>query len=271
MKMSFFSANTLMRQLARSVPRCKNISRINTNGHSSLLSSSGVKSCNVSNRLFSHVCVRHPRSPVASVHAISVRHNSTEVDKALGDAAEEEMQYTRDQGGDDLPQLDGYTATHDGSVVTLTKKGEGETINIYFNVNDTLEQVNFDTESMETDEEPELVCRPSFIVEINKGGQDSIQLECDFLDDEDIGAEESEGRHLVISSVSMNVGHDQKDSVYYVKSDNMDENMYEKMREVLEARGIDSEFRDKFQDYATAYERQLYLKFLDGLKNCMKK
>lgn len=48
------------------------------------------------------------------------------VDKALGDAAEEEMQYTRDQGGDDLPQLDGYTATHDGSVVTLTKKGEGE-------------------------------------------------------------------------------------------------------------------------------------------------
>lgn len=47
--------------------------------------------------------------------------------------------------------------------------------------------------------------------------------------------------------------------------------MYEKMREVLEARGIDSEFRDKFQDYATAYERQLYLKFLDGLKNCMKK
>ncbi|VDP68524.1 unnamed protein product [Echinostoma caproni] len=50
---------------------------------------------------------------------------------------------------------------------------------------------------------------------------------------------------------------------YFVYTDLFDDNMYDHTMQLLMERQLDASFQDQLQDYCTAEEHKLYLKFLD--------
>ena len=132
-----------------------------------------------------------------------------------------------------LPSIQGFEVVADGANVTLKKSYNDENISIKFNVNHTVDaESEMGEEVAENDDKvPQMVSRPSFTVEIAKGGRPTFAMHCVYpvTDEmiEEAGGDASNSEHqgmrdvFEIEEIAFHQG-EWKDNTYAVSGDVMD-------------------------------------------------
>lgn len=173
-----------------------------------------------------------------------------------------------------LPSLKGWQITQDGPEVSLTSQQGQEEITVKFNVNHTVNPVDEFDEAQppqsNPDQPPEMKAKPEFVVEIRRRGS-KLGFSCGFVEDgpdtqPPAAAEEDIQDVFNINAVSI-YKDEFKDDIYAVSGDIMDGNLYDLLMNMLADRGIDENFAKSISDYATAYEHNLYVNLLEGIKS----
>jgi len=176
-------------------------------------------------------------------------------------------------------KLKGFEITSsNGAEVVLTKKQQNETIVVRLNVNNSVDDENAPTFEEEgskepKEAEPKMVSRPSFIVEISKGGNTSLAIQCAFpaadVDMQAGGEEEEQYADLIeIEEVALlSKGKEWDEKIYVVSGPTMDGTMYDMLLNMLEERGVDGDFVEQLVSFSTAYEHNHYVSFLEQLKD----
>jgi len=198
---------------------------------------------------------KHASLRFASNAASSKRENE------LTDFLVSEIELEKGSQKQALPKLDGWTVSHDGSDLTLTKNYNNEEITIKANICYSVDAVNPDSEN------GQMVCKPDFAIEIKKG-KSILGLNCSFIQDEDIEEEqqlEKADDDFQINEISIYEGEFQKNN-YAISGDVIDGNLYDMLMNVLEDRGIDQQFAKNLIEYSTVYEHGQYVSLLENLK-----
>nr|BAN20621.1 complement component [Riptortus pedestris] len=166
-------------------------------------------------------------------------------------------------------EVDGYKVKLDGSEVTLIKVNGDETIEINFNINHTV-----DTDPVEPDIEPtmdkpelgEMKSRPTFEVEIRRGGK-TLGFTCSTVSPSHNQGQQDESYNdlFMIDEVVMYDG-EWKDSNYSVSGEVLDGTLYDLFMNLLEDKGINNEFVDKVIEISTAYEHDNYVRMLEDIQ-----
>jgi len=160
-----------------------------------------------------------------------------------------------------------------GAEVVLQKQVENETITIRLNVNGTVDdEMNMDKGESKDQPEAKMVSRPPFVVEINKGGDSTLAIQCSFpvqdeLIDTTSGEEQQYEDLIELQEVALLKGEKWQDTTYCAQGSMLDGNLYDMLLNMLEERGIDAQFIDQLVEFSTAYEHQNYINFLEGLKD----
>uniref|UniRef100_D3TLR5 Mitochondrial complement component 1Q subcomponent-binding protein n=1 Tax=Glossina morsitans morsitans TaxID=37546 RepID=D3TLR5_GLOMM len=160
-------------------------------------------------------------------------------------------------------QLEGFSITYDGAEVELSKKAEKEKIIINFNVNhtvDTEEEPEVDP-TADKAEVGEMRSKPRFEVDIIKGDT-TLSFTCSYLMDP---PQEGEYNDVFgIDELTIFKG-EWKENIYAVSGDVLDGYLYDLLMNLLEEKGISSEFVEKMADLATAYEHSSYIALLENI------
>jgi len=169
--------------------------------------------------------------------------------------------------------LEGFEVKTQESELSFVKSFGQELITINLNVNHTIDS-EYDGEdpaqqqqqTQEKDDAGQMQSRPNFEVSIKKGDQNLV-FNCVFLrpNQEPVSSEEYEDV-FAIEEISLFNG-DWNEQVYAVSGDILDGYLYDLFMNMLEERGLNTEFMDKLSDYCTQYEHQLYIGFLGRLQN----
>jgi len=178
------------------------------------------------------------------------------------------------KSGGKLPKLKGFElSTAEGPNVTLTRKSENETIVIKLNVNNSVdESYNEPTEAAQQEaKDSQMLSKPSFIVEINKGGAKTLAIQCIFPPEDEVPPAEREGEHyedlIEIQDVAvLDKNQEWTDDVYSLSGGLMDGNLYDMLLKLLEERGIDGELVHQLVDFSTSYEHKKYVTLLEQLQ-----
>ncbi|XP_064612882.1 complement component 1 Q subcomponent-binding protein, mitochondrial-like [Liolophura sinensis] len=204
----------------------------------------------------------------------------TEVDKELVEFLDKEISLEKETSKKrGVPNLADFQAKTDGANVTLTRKLSDETITIKFNINNSVDADGL-PEAEEYDQSqgeiPNMISKPPFIVELNKGGKRTLSVQCSFPPPEGMSPDQSappETEQIVdsyeINEVALHEG-EWEEEVYSLQSDVMDGNLYDLLMDMLDERGINEEFTSNMVQYATGYEHAKYLEFLENLKTFTK-
>lgn len=165
----------------------------------------------------------------------------------------------------------------EGAKVVLTKNYNGETITLKANVNHAV-----DAESQEDERQPqgqannaqgEMVCRPDFTIEIQKGDE-TLGINCEFSHyDEEVDEEQDPDAIedlFHISEISL-FNKEFAEHNYLIAGDVMDVVMYDLLMNLLNERGINDQFMRLFVDYCTVYEHGQYIGFLEHMKRFLAK
>lgn len=163
-----------------------------------------------------------------------------------------------------------WKITPDGCEISMSRKEGNESITIEFNVNnatDLVDEGSSDFNVEETNEMPQMICRPPFIVEIGKPSGTKIRISCQFVSEleADDGDEQDVRDKFEIVQFSVTKG-DILPSTYVCSGETMDGEMYEKLMDMLDERKIDNEFAKELIDIGTRYEHKEYIKFLSTFK-----
>lgn len=172
-----------------------------------------------------------------------------------------------------LPRFQGFEVSADQADVTISKKIDGETITVKWNVTDTVDDDQMEPEFDQSEEqEGPIVSKPMFTVFLNKGASQSLALQCAFPPamPEEIGEDHMEDP-LDIAEVAIVNGTEWDSKVYSVMSSVMDRNLYSMLMNMLEDRGVNQDFMDELLDFSTSYEHKQYIGFLTGLHDFVKK
>ncbi|XP_022105090.1 complement component 1 Q subcomponent-binding protein, mitochondrial-like [Acanthaster planci] len=196
----------------------------------------------------------------------------TQGDEELAKFLKEEIQLEKDSRQfPDVPQIGDFQLSQEGAVATLTKKKDGETVKVMFNLNHSVEE-----EPQEDKPEEEAASKlrsyPEFTVDITKDTQSTLTISCrfDLNEVEPEGEEGPESNDLfMIDEVSIQDGQ-ASESTYRVGSEVMDANLYNFLMNTLEERGITDEFVEKLSDLSSALEHKLYIEFLQKLHKIAK-
>ncbi|XP_071094470.1 complement component 1 Q subcomponent-binding protein, mitochondrial-like [Haliotis cracherodii] len=203
----------------------------------------------------------------------------TEVDKELSTFLDKEIKFeestSKSKAG--LPKIPGFEVSADESQVTLTRKGD-VSLKVTFNINgsadsDQMPQIG---DTPPTDEDVQMISKPPFTVELDKGSGEVLAFQCAFSPSEDMEQESGEqGAEAIvdqfeIQEVSIHQG-DWKETVYTLPAETMDGNLYDLLMDMLDERGINDEFINNFVEFSTAYEHGKYLGFLKNLKSFVEK
>ncbi|KAG5896780.1 hypothetical protein JTB14_008356 [Gonioctena quinquepunctata] len=162
-------------------------------------------------------------------------------------------------------ELDEFKASLNGAEVTLTKKTDGETIKISFNVNHTVDTDPDEEpklhENVDKPEIGELKSKPAFKIELLRENT-TVTLLCSYINPN----EQDEGYNDVfgIDEISIYDG-EWNENVYAVSGEVVDSYLYDLILNYLEEKGISNEFVGKLSDYSTAYEHSAYIGLLEGL------
>jgi hypothetical protein len=178
------------------------------------------------------------------------------------------------------PKINGFELTKaDGPSVVLTRKIENETITIKFNVNNTIEDsmLGMDEghqQQQEEQAESEMISKPAFVVEINKGGDKTLAIHCVFPPADEVPPQEQAGQDehyedlIEIQDVTLlSKSQEWNEDVYSLSGSVMDGNLYDLLLKLLEERGIDADFLDQLIEWSTSYEHQKYVGLLEQLKD----
>lgn len=207
----------------------------------------------------------------------------TEGDRELVEFLDEEIQIEKET--DKAPsqlKFKGFDVSADSAEVSISKKLDGETITIKWNVNDTVsdddmpEFEEHQEPAQGEEEEPPIISKPLFTIFINKGGPTSLALQCGFIEDSEEMPGQIEGEAevvdpLEIHEIAMVPGTEWNNKNYSVMSSVMDGNLYALLMNTLEDRGINADFMRELETFSTHYEHKQYINFLQGLQDFARK
>ncbi|XP_013385378.1 complement component 1 Q subcomponent-binding protein, mitochondrial-like isoform X1 [Lingula anatina] len=237
----------------------------------------------VPSRQVSHVGLRQRSQILTTSNSIrnswiQTRCAQSEADQAMSEYLASEIKMEKEMGakGKGKESMPGWETECNGCNVILKKMRGDETITVKFNVNHSVDSNFDDTYSEEGDvaekeEEPELVSRPMFSVELSKGGT-ILQMTCVFSDaNEPIEPDQTEedvfeDAFSIDDVALLRQGESNSEAVYSLTAGVMDADVYQLLMNMLDERDIGEQFAQDLQSFATAYEHKQYISFLEGLK-----
>jgi len=226
------------------------------------------KNCNGVVRFSSSSSHRMPlvasrRESVSSVYRRCFHSSSslnkflTQGDQELAEFLSQEIRTEKDnQRSAVLPRVKGFTSKIDGSEVTLTKELDGEKIVVKFNVNITIEN-DFEEEGQEGGD---LHSTPEFMVDLSRKGQ-TLTFNCQTA----VPKDEEEDAFKILQIYSHDGTKHECESQYVASASEMDDNLYNLLMNLLDDRGINSEFAHEVMDLSTAHENKLYIQTLEDI------
>ncbi|XP_055343573.1 complement component 1 Q subcomponent-binding protein, mitochondrial-like [Paramacrobiotus metropolitanus] len=185
-------------------------------------------------------------------------------------------------------QVKGFDVSTDDADVTFKKNFNGEEITVRVNVNHSVEAEFAEDEQNPAQQQQQqspdappmtkMVCRPNFSVTVVKGGY-TLSFECSQLRDEEDDEDQQLGRNqqteenyqdmFSIDEFSVYKG-ERKDMTYVMSGEVMDGNFYDNLMNMLDERGINSDFVRELVDFCTLYEQKLYVNLLENLMGIVK-
>ncbi|CAG5135784.1 unnamed protein product [Candidula unifasciata] len=200
----------------------------------------------------------------------SIARYSTEVDSEISKFLEKEIKYETSKSSDKLPKISGFDIQTDGADVTLTKTSGSEKVVVKLSINGAVDSAPTQDPQGKQEENPQIVCRPPFEVEITKGST-VLALQCNFPSPDAVYEEGSqkEGEQIddqfEIEEVAIHSG-EWKDTTYSVSAATMDAELFDLLMDMLDERGINDEFITQLVNFCTVYENKQYINFLQSLK-----
>ncbi|VDK66520.1 unnamed protein product [Onchocerca ochengi] len=202
----------------------------------------------------------------------STRQLNNELIDALKNEITAEKQLEKENlRGEQAPKISGFEITTDGANVQLAKLHGKEKINVYFNVNHS---VDMDGEEDEDDGVP--LALPSLTIEIIKG-QQRLCFYLDLCENEE--ATEANERfdfrvaEFYIAPASKGAeDEDIPESVYSSSGKYIDPTLHDLLfNHYLAERGFDQKFCREVVDFATHYEHSQYVKLLTDIQSFVSK
>ena len=209
-----------------------------------------------------------------------------------------------------LPKIEGFEAQTKGPEVTLTRRKGNEQITVTFNVansvntSDSDQDADFEGAGQQKQEGKEgseasgqLKSRPTFTVDINRGGQ-TLSFSCSYLPDDFSGMGQSPneqgGQEAQQTSEDFQIDefaiHDGEwnEKVYSADCAVIDGELYDKLLNILEENGIGEgefilvcvifitmfsflDFANQLANFSTAYEHRQYIDLLEKLQKFARK
>ncbi|XP_052798030.1 complement component 1 Q subcomponent-binding protein, mitochondrial-like isoform X2 [Mya arenaria] len=211
----------------------------------------------------------------AATSAVPCRQVQTEADSKLGEFLSEEISREKETVPEVISKVEGWEVETDGAGVILRKKFNDESVKVEFDVNDSVDSGSLYDAPPEAEggsEVPPMVSRPPFEVEIKKKSGRTLTFMCEFTAQEPpYEGQNEEGIEDQFQIVEVRVDQPSEtgtiENFYSHSSAVMDGNLYEMLMDMLDERGIDDNFINKMVDFATSYEQQQYLNFLQKLRD----
>jgi len=217
-----------------------------------------------------------------------IRHLHTEGDRELSEFLKEEISQEMELKKK-VPKIANFSMRMDGTIVTLNKTQDHETVVVSFDVNKSLIMPAFNEEDEaasyeehgqeEEDGASDLISFPQFTVTITKTPSGKALLfNCSCKtgsddDDVDIDDEDDEEEEDMLSIDSVQAYDAQEmdvEKVYEAETDHMDGHLYELLHNTLVERGITDEFVTELIALSTAVEHGHYIAFLKNLNKFAK-
>uniref|UniRef100_A0A1E1XID1 Putative complement component 1 q subcomponent binding protein/mrna splicing factor sf2 subunit p32 n=1 Tax=Amblyomma aureolatum TaxID=187763 RepID=A0A1E1XID1_9ACAR len=198
----------------------------------------------------------------------SYSQTSTKGDQELADFLVEEIEAEKKaRKSAQLPKIEGFDVKLEGSEVTLTRTFNEETITVRLNVNRSVDAEEAEEFSASQDNAPEpgeMKSKPNFTVEIERGGK-KLFFSCTFNEGSEPEGQSENYDSFGVAEFAIYEG-EWTDEVYTVSGDIMDGYLYDLLMNMLEERGISSEFGFNLVNFCTVYEHSLYIGLLEKLK-----
>lgn len=179
-------------------------------------------------------------------------------------------------------QVKGFDVETSDADVTFKKKFGSEDIKVTLNVNHAVDAEQDEDVELKREDGPgltKMVCKPNFHVEILKNGY-TLGFNCAMSHDEDMDEEDGgaadQGAETEPYEDKFNIEEfsiykgEFKDSTYVISGEVMDGNFYDNLMNMLDERGINSDFVTEVTDFSTLYEQKLYVNLLEHLQEIVK-
>lgn len=198
---------------------------------------------------------------------------NTKGDQELADFLVEEIEAEKKaRKSAQLPKVEGFDAKLEGSEVTLTKTFNQETVTVRLNVNHSVDAEDAEEFSANQDKAPEpgeMKSKPNFTVEIERDGK-KLFFSCTFNEAVEPEGQPENYNSFGVAEFAIYEG-EWSDEVYTVSGDIMDGYLYDLLMNMLEERGISSEFGFSLVNFCTVYEHSLYIGLLEKLRGFVSK
>ncbi|XP_078035012.1 complement C1q binding protein P32 [Augochlora pura] len=163
-------------------------------------------------------------------------------------------------------ELDGFKVSLDGADVTLMKQIDGETIEVKFNINHTVDSETEPEIDMNSNNPDigEMKSKPNFEIDIKRNGI-TLGFTCSFNSEPGAsGASENYNDIFGIDEITLYEGA-HSDKTYAVAGEIIDGYLYDLLMNYLEEKGVSNEFAEKLVELSTNYEHTAYVSLLEGL------
>ncbi|CAF3380832.1 unnamed protein product [Rotaria sp. Silwood1] len=254
-----------------------------TNVNQRLYSSIQRKSCHITQRYV----------PIRTFSSVQTNDNAyRDLDTFL--QKEIQLEKSAQKHPSKLPIIPNFQVQTNGPEVTLSRDIGNEKIVVKFNVTNTVNASDSEQESdlqstgqeqQITNSSSQLKSRPTFTVDINRGGQ-TLSFLCSYLPND--YPDSREHNHATENDQKQN--HNQEniyedfqideftihdgewnETVYSSDCSVIDGELYDKLLNLLEEHGIGEEFANQLADFSTAYEHRQYIGLLEKLQQFVKK
>lgn len=210
----------------------------------------------------------------------------TKSDTEMGDFLRDEIQAEKEslKATGKAVQVKGFEVETNEAEVILRRNFESEKIKILVNVNHSVDaESEAETEAAAGKPGPEggpqgmtkMVCKPNFSVEVQKGDY-KLTFNCAIARNDDVEEEMMQGQEgeqyqdmFNIEEFAIHKG-EWKDSTYVMSGEVMDGSFYDNLMNMLDERGINTEFIQQLTDFCTLYEQKLYVNLLEHLQDIVK-
>jgi len=187
----------------------------------------------------------------------------TQGDQELAEFLEEEINLEKEaQVHAALPRIKGFQMEIEGSEVTLSRDYDGESVQVKFNINSSVED---EAPEEEAAEGKDLKSKPRFSVDLARDGQ-VLTFLCSFPPSVPNNTEPNEDIFDIEEFfVHGGQGHDSP-TQYIASAGIIDGDLYNMFMNMLDERGINSDLASGVIDLSTAHEHKLYIKTLQDIR-----
>ncbi|CAL8089368.1 unnamed protein product [Calicophoron daubneyi] len=195
------------------------------------------------------------------------RHYSSQVDRKFTEVLTNEIRQEKEQLLSCPPPKGFSVAKSEGTEITLVREyPDGVTVEVQINlagsINPDMEEEEDVGNPEKKDECPTLEAHPDIRIRLQKPSGRSVVFTCSLPSRDTRQQLSSEGDDNLptysVDSVEMGGMPD-----YFVYTDLFDDSMYDHTMQLLMERKLDAQFQNELQEFCTAEEHKMYLKFLD--------